>query len=211
MIEHCETIAARNAQGETVEAGAEWNEARPMTEAAIHKIGEWTFYASDITFAIGIGASLLAGKPSLLLPCGVGLFGLAWGLGRLGWRVPGTVRALVFGVDGGINLSNASAERRQRLRLPHSEIASIEAEQVVFPKGEDPTPYTHGVRIFFRNGQVVHIAKNIEPDHAHMIAVRLSQALSGLREELAVAAMGTGTVTQMGARAKPREFERVID
>lgn len=214
MIAHCESIEARNGEGELVEVGAEWNEARPMTEAAIHQVAEWSFYLSLIVFVLGLGISIKYDAPSLLILASAGLFGLAKGLFWVGWRVPGEMRDLRFATDGAIIVPlglSATSVRGDRLRLSHAEIASIEAEQVVFPKGEDPTCYTHGVRMFFRSGQVVHIARDIEPDHAHMLAVRLSQALVGLREEMAIASMGMGSVRQERPRASTREAERVID
>ena len=214
MIAHCESIEARTGQGELIEAGVEWNEAQPLTEAAIHKVGEWSFYLSLMVFVLGLGMSAISGTPSLLILAGVALFGLAKGLFWVGWRVPGEMRDLRFNSDGAIVVPlglSATSVRGDRLRISHAEIASIEAEQVVFPKGENPTCYTHGVRMFFRSGQVVHIAKDIEPDHAHMLAVRLSQALVGLREEMAIASMGMGSDRQERRGASTREVERVID
>ncbi len=214
MIAHCESIEARTGEGELIEAGVEWNEAQPLTEAAILKVGEWTFYLSLMVFVLGLGMSAINGALPLLIVAGVALWGLAKGLFWCGWRVPGEMRDLRFATDGAIIVPlglSATSVRGDRLRLSHAEIASIEAEQVVFPKGEDPTAYTHGVRMFFRSGEVVHIARDIEPDHAHMIAVRLSQALLGLREEIAIASMGMGAVRQEQASTRARESERVID
>ena len=80
-------------------------------------------------------------------------------------------------------------------KVRHGEIANIEAEQVEAPKEEAAVNYTHGVRMIMRRGKVNHIAKNLEPDQAHEVAVRLTNALASLRNDMGA---------RQGLRRSPR-------
>lgn len=210
MIFNCETVAAWG-EDETLEAiGARWTEARTFSERALQKAGEVVFYAGFVVGAGGLFGAVAGVFPPVAPVVGVLLVWAAYGLMWLGWRVPGKARELTFWRDGtgfaSFGLSTWHRDR-DRLRHPHTDIVSIEAEQVVTPKGDDPTVYTHGVRMFFRSGEVSHIAQRMEPDDAHMLAVRLTQSLVQLRESMVTASRGGSRSAGHGRR----EPERVID
>lgn len=96
------------------------------------------------------------------------------------------MREITFWYDGlmraPLGLSTIKLKNNES-QLPLASILSIEAEQLITPKGENPTIYTHGVRVCYRTGHMNHIAQDLAPDHAHMLAVCLTQALAELRKD----------------------------
>lgn len=189
MIFKCEMVEARSEDGVLDGIGVRWTEARPLCEAAIHKLAEVTFL---VAFFLGFGGVALAaavGTPFvvavIVVVCLLGT--LSWKLFLLGWRVPGRVREVTFWHDGimraPFGLSTANLKNNES-QLPLASIESIEAEQLIPPKGENCTIYTHGVRVFYGSGHINHIAQYLAPDHAHMLAVNLTQALAELRKEI---------------------------
>jgi hypothetical protein len=135
-----------------------------------------------------------------MLGCWVSLFGLGGALTF--WR-DGESSA-PFGLSPWPGHHNS-------LAWPHAQIVSIEAEQVVTPKGEDPTPYTHGVRIFWKGGRVAHVAQNLEPDDAHLLAVALTEALAALREDTATAVERFAQTKHLKRGSAKPERHTVID
>ncbi len=217
MILKSEFGVSRNEAGEIEQVWVTWTEAKVFAEAAMDKLGEWAlklgFAAASVgsVYALAIDAERLLPRAII---SSVLLFGLFWWLAWHRWRVPGQPRTLIFHRDGSTTipwgLSTASARLRS-LSTPHSQIVSIEAEQVVFPKGDDSTTYTHGVRLVYGNGHIDHIAKNLEPDDAHLIAVRLTQALMELREEMANEATPMTFAPPQRRGGAPRRRERIIN
>jgi hypothetical protein len=65
----------------------------------------------------------------------------------------------------------------------HGDIMNIESEQLKRQKDENDLPYTHGVRIIMKNGRVVRMAENLDPESAAWLVATLSQALMALRFE----------------------------
>jgi hypothetical protein len=150
----------------------------------------------------------LGGAAGPIVPIAVaGLFALAACLMWAEIHMPGRERELTFWRNGlayaPLGLSTWPWDH-DRCKSPHTDIKSIEAEQLVFPKhGEDPPPiYTHGVRIFMRNGEVVHIARNLEPDDAHMLAVRLTKARNELKNSMAASSRKGGAVASGSRHAE---------
>ena len=189
MIFECEMVEARGEDGALDGIGVRWTEARTLCEAAVHKLAEVTFL---VAFFLGFGGFALAaagGAPIVIavivVVCLLGT--LSWKLFMLGWRVPGRVREVTFWHDGimraPFGLSTANLKNNES-QLPHAGIESIEAEQLIMPKGENPPTYTHGVRVCYGSGHINHIAQHLAPDQAHMLAVNLTQALAELRKEI---------------------------
>jgi len=189
MMFDCEPVEA-SSDGRLNASGVRWTEARTWTEAVLMKLGHAVYMLGCWVSLFGLGGALAGLLPPFVPLLGGLLIGAAWGMFRLTWRVPGRTRELTFWRDGEssapFGLSPWPAHHNS-LAWPHAQIVSIEAEQVVTPKGEDPTPYTHGVRIFWKGGRVAHVAQNLEPDNAHMLAVALTEALVALREDMATA------------------------
>lgn len=207
----CKAASHRNAKGEVEEAWVTWTEARLFTEWVIRAIG-YTFFLFSIWVGVfGSIASLLSEKPISAAACLIGgglLFALAWHIPGLRWRIAGNTRGITFHRDGRILIPMGLSPMplsRGHLSLPHTQIVSIEVEQLIFPKPDDDGVYTHGVRLLFRRGQIAHIAKNLDADEAHMVTVYLNQALMELREDIANANMpvawsapqGTATAQSM--------------
>lgn len=186
----CEWIQ-KWADDDTLEAvGLRWTEYRPFRE----------------------GVCLVLGIPGIVLGLAFALGGHGAGLlFALGGAVlmyvmiamPGRPREIVFWRDGRMETPlglSTGYLRPGRRWLHHTGIRSVETE-VLHKEGT----YTHGVRIFYEGGETNHVAKNLMPDDAHMVAVRLSTALRHLRENMAQAA-------RMGhPRQMTRSEERVID
>ncbi|NBU58333.1 MAG: hypothetical protein EBS23_00855 [Betaproteobacteria bacterium] len=209
MMFRCQIVENRDDDGRATCLGARWTEARPVCEALCHGMGTCVFV---VAVMIGIGSLLLVGLGPEPVLAGLGiaalLYGVAYGLFWIGWRVPGRVRELTFWREGATvaptGLSTVKL-RHGTLHLPHSDILSIEAEQCLKPKGDDATIYTHGVQIFYGSGHVVHIADKLAPDQAHMLAVSLTTALAELRQDMGITARGGSAAPRLKAE------ERVID
>lgn len=190
MTFKCEWIQ-KWAEDDTLEAvGLRWTEYRPFRE----------------------GLCLILGIPGIVLGLAIGVGGhgagflLVLGGAALIYAMifmPGRPREIVFWRDGrmetplGLSTGNLRPGRRW---LHHTGIRSVETERL-----PGAGSYTHGVRIFYEGGETSHVAKNLMPDDAHMVAVRLTTALKHLREHLAQSAR-TGH-----ARQTTRSKERVID
>lgn len=211
----CEPTETRDESGRLEAIGVRWTEARLFSESAVHFVGGCLYFGGLAAIAGGLISFLFKNPNPGFIGLGLALLPLSFVACWLGWRVPGRDRELSFWPGGLIyapfGFSTYGSEC-DRLKLPHTGVASIEAEQLVFPKGNEKPTYTHGVRIFFRNGQVAHIASRLEPDDAHMLAVLLTQALMTLREEVAsVAHARASRRASRPNRAAPSRPAYVID
>lgn len=189
MIFDCETVEACGEDGALDAIGVRWTEARTFCEAAIHKVAAVMGLVTVLAAYGGVMLAATAGAQVLVIVVmAVFVFGiLTWTLLWLGWRVPGRVREVTFWYDGVMRapfgLSTARLKNNES-QLPVASIESIEAEQLIFPSGDNPPIYTHGVRIIYATGHISHIARHLAPDQAHMVAVKLTQALAELRKEI---------------------------
>lgn len=183
----CQIVETRG-EDDTLEGiGVRWTEPHKFTECVLAMVGGLGFFVG----LCGLGGGILAvgqqGAGEIIL-FGVAILVLASGV--LWWAIvlPGRERELTFWRDGlmltPLGLSTNFLWPGNRW-LDHTGLRSIESEQLVFPKGDDKPTYTHGVRLFYASGDVNHIAKNLEPDDAHMLAVKLTQALKELRVSMA--------------------------
>lgn len=190
MTFKCEWIQ-KWAEDDTLEAvGVRWTEYRPFVETASLVLGL-------PAIVMGVGAVFSGHGGGLLFALG--------GAGLIGAMIytSGRPREIVFWRDGrmetplGLSTGNLRPGRRW---LHHTGIKSIETERL-----PGTGPYTHGVRIFYEGGETSHVAQNLMPDDAHMVAVRLTTALKHLRQHLAQSA-------RMGqSRRTTGSVERVID
>jgi len=174
MTFKCERIE-RLAKDGTLEAvGIRWTEARPYCDAYGCVLGLCGVF-------LGIAGCLIRGSADTLIFAVLGA-GLVW----MVVVIPGRSREIVFWRDGRmeteLGLSTSFLRPGERW-LYHTGIRSIETEQL-----SRQGHYTHGVRIFYEGGETNHVAQNLKPDHAHMVAVRLTMALRQLRENMAQAA-----------------------
>jgi hypothetical protein len=204
MIFQCQTVR-QDTPGGTIEGiGVRWTEARWIIEWACEYLAMGIMIAGGVSL---IAAFLGVGSNTIWLAA------LLFALGSvtlwLGFRVPGRRRELQFWADG-VGLMPLGCSRwpshHDRLACSIWGIQSIEAEQIDQTKPGQPAGYTHGVRIFYIDGEVAHVASNLEPDQAHMVAVRLTQALAQLRTEVGRDLSGRGI-----SSGRKERVEVVID
>lgn len=190
MTFQCDFVEDQDENGNLQVFGVQWTEARVGLE-------QFATFVVCLLFFGGIGltaAGFLTWTPATGVP--IGLFGgvavfLIWGwweLLKLCFRMPGRKRELTFCRDGTIYAPFGMAaypSEHDRVTGHHADIVSIEARQFAFPEGQRKPWYAHGVTLYKRNGQMAHVAKNLEQEEAHMLAVNLTQALEAMREELA--------------------------
>lgn len=190
MIFVCNPVARKARDGSTEFRGVEWVEAREALEFVASALAEKLLIGGAIVTVLGLVGLFATRSAGALLAMLLGL-AVAWA----GWeclktsaiRIPPRRRALHFYADGRIHaplgLCN-DGSRARNVRARFADIANIEVEQ------RDPKPegcevwYTHGVRMLTYDGDVLHVARYLEPDEAHKLATRLSAARERLRDEL---------------------------
>lgn len=174
MIFNCERTSIRNDDGTYAAAGVWWTEARWLAEHVMFACGVALFVTGFLL--------IIVSGPVWCLAAGVGAAMLLQA-----YELPGRKRKIMFRANGRMEtpwgLSTDSLAPGERW-LDHTEIESIEIEQLSFPKDRAPYAYTHGVRIFYAGGEMNHIAKNLTADDAHMLAVRLNQARRTMKDQI---------------------------
>jgi len=190
MTFQCEFVEDRDENGNLQEFGVYWTEGRVGLE-------QFASFVVCVLCLAGLGATAVGfatWTPATGVP--IGVFGgvavfLIWGgweLLKLCFRMPGRKRELTFSRDGTIYAPFGMAAYPSEwvyVTGHHADIVSIEARQFAFPEGQRKPWYAHGVTIYKRNGQMTHVAKHLEQEEAHRLAVNLTQALEAMREELA--------------------------
>ncbi len=183
MIFNCEVSARPDG------VGVEWCEARAGTEWCLMQLAKGGVYAGMYAGVAALAALAVTGSPVWLVLVGM-IFGASCGLFWLGWRVPAKPRAIYFSKGGALSSPYGLFDGSVNVgpwRTTLGDIANIEVEQIVFPKPDDDVDYTHGVRMILKSGRVFHVAGNLMPDHAHELAVSLSQAREAMRYDVSTA------------------------
>lgn len=187
MIFNCQIVEERDEHGTLHAIGARWTEARTFVEFILEKLVDVAMFVAFICiYGVGLFASEIGW--GLALALAMAMVGIVYSMMRAVVHCAGRTRELTFWRDGVVRapfgLAAAWFENGES-RLPHTDIKSIEVEQVSEPDKNRAVNYSHGVRIFYRTGHVVHIARYIEPDDAHRLAVGLTNALRELRASMA--------------------------
>lgn len=210
MIFDCERVEARADDGALKAMGVRWVEARTAVEGCFDAVATGCYCTGAWAALMSLPLALFGRGWLLVTVAGVLLAGAGALLLRAGYRIGGRPRELTFWREGlcyapeGLSPLRASIDRLSRA---HTEIGSIEAEQIRKRDPDQEWPgYTHGVRIVYRSGAIVHVASRLEPDSAHQLAVSLTLALRELRTALARGAMGS---RDQGSGTSRKE--RVID
>lgn len=170
-----------------------WTEAQAGTEWFVMMLGEWTYYASMFFLFVGIIITGVYKIPPIMPAIGVVLFGVAYGLSWCAWRISGDVREVRFERDGTLSAPYGLSTwgwRYRRMNAPHSEINGFEWEQLYQPKQDEFAPYTHGVVAILKDGSVCRLAKNLEPENARQLVVKLTHGLAEQRVKEGIAAGG---------------------
>ena len=199
----CTPVEARDASGQLEAAGVRWTERRVFIEGTVSVLGAFCLCGGLMSFS----AMLMVVDKRMPLYLGLALLAACYATVRWEWMVPGRRRELTFWRNGSILTPYGMAQYPAHFDCVtghQADIVSIEAEQVVRPRNNDTNLYTHGVRVFKRNGEVAHIAKHLDPDAAHMLAVRLTHALVALRENMASAT--TPSARSNAGRTMPVEI-----
>lgn len=177
MIFTSNTLILTDASGTPCGCRFEWTEARTGTERLFEWLARPFFTFGLVAGLVAIFAGL-AGSDSFvpIIMVAAVLFGIGWGMLRISVHMPGKFNALEFYQDGRI-WSSFHGDWKTRLQ----DIRNIEWEQQKPRKSDDDQPYTHGVRIIRRDGRIIRVAENIEPDHAIQLTVLLTEALEEWR------------------------------
>lgn len=125
-----------------------------------------------------LGGLILSGAVSLI----------GFNLGRSSRRLQGRPRRIVFATSGAIESPLGlvhDGNNPVRWRNTWHEIVNFESELVRPPDKDGSVFYSHGVRAINREGDVLHIAASLHPDHAHKLATTLTIAMLAVREEVA--------------------------
>ena len=167
MIFECELVESRNKDGSLEACGVRWTEARVGLEWCLDKVLYGAFHLGFWVALLGGGWALMGFVPPFVPIMGLFIIGAAYWAKDLRELLPSKERELTFWRNGSMlapfGLSTVHNDPLELLQ-EHAEINSIEVEQVVQPKGENPLPFTHGVWIAFKDGDVSHIAQNLTPD-----------------------------------------------
>ena len=185
----CNTVDERDRAGNLTMIGVEWCEARDFLEPAMEKTGVFLLITGSLYALVAVCAGGSAGHA---------LMGMAWAIAGscmvwYVWRyLEATPRSILFSRDGvtrsPLGTANDPRSWDGIWRRSHAQIASIELEQLEPPAPDGSKGYTHGVRILMRDGYVAHVAKHLEPDQAHMLAVQMTNALIALRSSVGTTA-----------------------
>ena len=169
--------------------GVEWVEARAEFEWCLIQLGSVIFSCSIFGILWALAAMAIGKSPAWLILAAMinaGSYKLMW----FGWRIAGRPRAIYFKRSGTIESPHGLFDGSKVVgpwKTQIGDIANIEMEQIVFPKPDEHAPYTHGVRMILKTGRVFHVAGNLMPDHAHELAVSLSQAREAMRYDVSTA------------------------
>lgn len=181
MIFQCETRTDMGRSGEVSMIAVHWTEARRGFELMLHVSGILSLCAGAGSTLIGIGQSADYVILGVLL-LALSLFAF--------WQsivLAGRSRIMQLHRDGTIvtPLGMADWPKHTNWGWKHGQFMRVEKEQL-----EQPTPqssandrgsYLFGVRVYMRGGAIFCIARYLDPDEAHMVAVRLNEALEQLR------------------------------
>jgi hypothetical protein len=158
--------------------GVEWNEPRLFVEALLRFFAKAIFLLAALlaycAFVFGIDRGGGASVPLVLgaaASVALGVFMI-----KLAKNGRGKPQSMEFSKDGRIYVSWEG-----EWKIPVSGIRSVEVEQLSQPRQDALQNYTHGVRMVTRRGRVLHVARNVEPDHAIMISVMLNDAIEAVR------------------------------
>lgn len=181
MIFRCTPLELFKADGKTVCGyGVEWSEPRKYAELSCLALGRLFVMASVISaWGTLVSIDRTIGRKEALLVWGVvtlAAVGLCLFFYRRATTAKGKTQFIEFLNDGRI-----VSAREGLWKAQVADIRSIEAEQGKQNKQDDVLPYTHGVRMVLRHGRVVHVAKDLEPDAATMLAVMLTEAVDAVK------------------------------
>ena len=212
MIFSCDIAESRNKDGTLKGIGARWTEARTFREFVLQF---FAYVAMFLTFITIAGSWVIVSEHGFITALALvgGMAATVYSLMHAVVHCPGRTRELTFWRDGVVRaplgLSTVVYENGES-KLPHADIVSIEVEQVSEPHKDRAMNYSHGVRIFYRTGHVVHVARDIEADDAHRLAVCLTQALSELRASMAQEGR-TARLRPVRGQSRRQQAEGVID
>ena len=179
----CKRIEERTADGALDALGLEWTEGRPVLSRVQGGIATATLVAG---FVVTVAPMFM--KSSGNAHFYFGLFILWLGFMLIKLDLPGRRRQLLFCRDGSIvarlGFSYYPA-KYWRVTATIDEVKSIEVRQLVKSPDNAFMPYTHGVVLYNRRGDVSYVAGRLEADAAHKVAVQLTHAFNELREDMA--------------------------
>lgn len=183
----CKLNAERDESGRLQQISVTWLEARAMAEGAVDWLGDQVFMLGPATAVFGLIALPVDMKLGGLILSGV-VSWVGFRIGRSSRRMKGRLRRIVFATSGVIESPLGlvhDGNTPVRWRNTWHEIVNFESELVRPPDKDGSVFYSHGVRAINREGDVLHIAASLHPDHAHKLATTLMIAMQAVRDEVA--------------------------
>ncbi|MDX2265903.1 MAG: hypothetical protein NW215_13160 [Hyphomicrobiales bacterium] len=207
MMFKCEIVEDKERSGSLKACGVRWSEARIFWERLLNIVANLLLFIG-VPVALWGAACLVLGErgAAIIVPGGI-LAGAGYGLAWLAANMGGVQRELWFYRDGTIRAPFGLAGNAHHTSIAGhvSDVVSIEAVQVVTPQPPAVAFYPHGVKLYKRNGQIRLVARHLDPEQAHMLAVKLTTALTALRED-----MIGGVIRNAAARPGRRKAENVF-
>lgn len=129
--------------------------------------------------------------------------------------LPGRPRQFLFYRDGRMEAPlgfQAYSARYTSVPGHHSDVVSIEALQTASNLEARETPYSSGVAMYLRDGDVAYLAGRLHRDQARKLAVQLTMTLKRLTDDIAIEPTTRARVHQSsGARHASQPAETLID
>lgn len=176
----CDEFEVKGPRGQITAYGLEWSEARTWAERFVLSVAilfyNVSLFIGFLVVPTGFMAGLKGGVPMALGAAAA--YGLTRVLRNIGWGMAGKPQSITFGLDGTISTS-----KEGKLNMRFADIRSIEWEQVREKSKNDFLPYTHGVRVITRRGYIMHLAKNLAPDQATQLSMRLNDLWESMKYE----------------------------
>lgn len=183
----CKLSAERDESGRLQQISVTWLEARAMAEGFVDWLAEKVFMLGPATAVLGL--FVLPGETKIVgLIFSGALSWLGFSLRRSSSRMQGRLRRIVIAASGVIHSPLGlihDGNGPVRWRNTWHEIINFESELVRPPDKDGSVFYSHGVRAINREGDVLHIAASLHPDHAQKLATTLMIAMLAVREEVA--------------------------
>lgn len=182
----CETLKEKEKNGNLRAVGVRWSEARIFWDRLLNIFANLALFVGVPITLFGVACLVLGERGAeIIIPGGL-LIVVGYGLSRLAANMGGVPRELWFRRDGTMPAPYGLAaypSRHRSVSGKPSDVASIEAVQLVFLQPPAVAFHGHGVKLYKRCGQITLIAKHLDTEQAHMLAVKLTDALATLRAD----------------------------
>lgn len=201
----------RSPDGLLKSVGIEWTENREELRKLVFGLMVLSIVAGTIV-AFFVAAFVRPWWACMAL--GITMMSPMFFLERLSLR--GRPREFVFHRDGRMEAPlgfQAYESRHKTVPGHHSAVVSIEAQQTASTLEARQTPFSNGVAMYMRDGDVAYVAGRLHRDSARKLAVQLTLALKDLTEDMAKDTASRAKVHQVSPRGSQRRemSDTIID